>query len=174
MGLNAQERYQAQMGLLDAHRTELYLTLTAEKARRASVAVSIITAVSALGSATFAGMLLNLGSLNWVQLASLVAGSVAGVASIIGIVLDYSRRATKAAALAKECALLGAEWRTMVVSSNGHDYKSLEHLTKRQKEAEAPVSGELPYRKKINDRAKKAARARVAEEIHQKSLEELE
>lgn len=107
------------------------------------------------------------------QLVGLIAGSVAGVSSIIGVVLDFSKRATKASVLAKECALLAAEWRTMVISSNGYDYKSLEQLSKRQKEVEAPVSGEIPYIRKVNERASEAARARVATEIHQQTLKEL-
>ena len=62
----------------------------------------------------------------------------------------------------------------MVVSSNGYDYKSLEQLAKRQKEVEAPVSGEIPFVSKVNEKARLAAKARVALEIHQKSLEDLE
>ena len=173
MALNEQERYQAQMGLIDAHRVELYLTLIAERARFLSLFVSIITGISALGSATFAGILLNTADFSSLQLAGLLAGSLAGLSSVVGIVLDYSKRATKAAAVAKECALLVAEWRTMVISSNGYDYKSLELLAKRQKEVEASASGEVPYKKRLNKRASSAAKARVAHEIHHKSLEEL-
>lgn len=174
MALNQQERYQAQMGLLDAHRTELYLTLIADHDRKASLTVAIVTALSALCAATFAGVLLNTDRFSFLQLAGLLAGSIAGVSSVIGIVFDYSKRATKASVLAKECALLAAEWRTMVVSSNGYDYKSLEQLAKRQKEVEAPVSGEIPFVSKVNEKARLAAKARVALEIHQKSLEDLE
>ena len=97
----------------------------------------VLAAISALGAATFAGILLNTEQFNLMQLIGLVAGSVAGVASIVGIVLDYSKRATKASALAIECAELAAEWRTLVISSNGFDYKNLEQLSKRQKEVEA-------------------------------------
>ena len=173
MALNKQQRYQAQMGLLDAHGSELYLTLMAERARKASLFFSCITAISALAAATFAGLLWDSQQVSVVHVGGLVAGSVAGVASIVGIVLDFSKRATKASALAKECAQLAAEWRTLVISSNGFDHNNLEQLSKRQKEVEAPVSGEIPYNRKVNKRAQEAAKVRVAHEIHQKSLEEL-
>ena len=151
MALNKQERNQAQVGLTDAHRTERYFTFVAERARRWSLVVSGTTAVAALGAATFSGIVLNLETFNWVQLLSLVAGSVAGVSSIVGVVFDFSKRAARASALAKECALLATEWRTLLISNNGHDYKTIEQLSKRQKETEAPVSSDIPFKRSLNN-----------------------
>ena len=45
MALNDQERYQAQMGLLDAHRTEMYLTLVAERDRKRALVFSCVTSL---------------------------------------------------------------------------------------------------------------------------------
>ena len=172
MALNAAERYQAQIGLTDAHRTERYLTMVAERDRKWSLVFSCVTALSALGSATFAGIVLSLDKYNVFQLIGLLAGSVAGVSSILAIVFDFSKRSTRASVLAKESALLAAEWRTMLLSRNGHDHNSLEQLSKRQKETEAPVSIDIPFRRRLNKRASDQARAQVMLEIHHKKLED--
>ena len=173
MALNQQESYQAQIGLTDAHRTERYLTMVAERDRRWSLVFSCSTGLSALAAATFSGVALSIGEFSWFQLLGLVAGSIAGIASILGIVFDFGKRSTMASVLAKESALLAAEWRSMLISSNGYDYTNIEQLSKRQKEMEAPVSRDIPFRRGLNKKASHDAREQVAHEIHHKRLEDL-
>ena len=103
---------------------------------------------------------------------ALLAGLAASVASMIGVVFNFSARSTRAAALAKDSSLTISEWRSLLISSNGDGAARLVDLSKRQKEIEAPVSSELPLRRALNKKAEKAAYDAVLYEIHHKRRED--
>lgn len=165
--MNDQERWQAQLGLQDAHRTARYFSWLAERNRRWHVSVSIIAMVGTLAASILAGLAFSVHGSTVLSVTALASGLLSASVSVVGIVLNFSARSVRASQLAKEISLTVADWRSLVTSANGNGSESLRRLSKLQKEIEAPVSSELPLNRKLNAKAELAARNAVIKEIHQ-------
>ena len=167
--MNDQELWQAQIGLQDAHRSERYFTWIAERNRWWHVGTSLATTIGAVIASVFAGMEFARGDSGVLAIVALFAGLAASIASTFSVVFNFSARSSKAATLAKESSLTISEWRSLLISANGDGAARLVDLSKRQKEIEAPVSSELPLKRRLNKRAESAAYDAVLYEIHHKT-----
>ena len=169
--MNEQEAQLAVLGLRDSLRNANYFSLLAERDRRYKLGVNITTTLGALVAAAFAGISI-FANAGWVPWVGLVSGLLAGSTSVVGVVFDFSARSVRASELAKQSAVLAAEWRTLLLrySYNESEKYEVEDLQRRQKEIEAPVSGDLPYIQHLSARAEQGAQVRVVYELYGESV----
>lgn len=164
--MNEHEASQAQRGLLNAYRTERYYTRVAECSRVWKIAFSLAVTIGPLAAAFFAGADIVTNNNTVFSYVAVLLGLASGIISIIAVVFDHSSRSVRASNLAKECSLLAADWRSLFIVTYPDASRRIVEYSKKQKELEAPVSSEIPFRPKVNKAAGKVAYKLILAELH--------
>lgn len=151
----------------DLVRTEIYLMTIARKQHAWDIGLTLTTTLGALVVASISGAAVILGLPTRLSLAiailALFAGTVTGIASIIASVVGFSRRAHMAGTLAKECALVLAEYRMTI--REGATHADVSGVMKKLANITAPIGADLPYNEKVNLRLHDEARTIADEEF---------
>ena len=98
-----------------------------------------------------------------IAIAGFVAGTITGITSSVAIAVGFSRRAQMAGALAKDCAMVLAEYRKTI--RKGATDEDVSEVMMKLVAITAPIGNDLPYNEKADLKIYAEARSLANEEL---------